>query len=425
MLNQNSIRAVDQSFFGKTFRKPLYDSYCFSGIPNTIQNLLRGTKHPGLPLDVLPKTAQQYDKIIVFLIDGFGWVFFNRFHHQYPWLQRFVNEGVTSKLTTQFPSTTSANLTTIHSGQSINEHGLYEWFCYEPTVDRLIAPLLFSFAGDKQRETVREAGIDPRNIFPKQTFYQQLAEQNIPSYIFQYAGYTPSTYSDILFAGANVLPYQSLEDGARQLAETIQQTEGPAYYFFYNDEIDSASHKHGMQSPETLAAAERTFTILEQQVYSALRGNMQNTILVQTADHGQTDLTPAATVYINTIFPEIEKYIQRNKAGELLIPGGGSARDLFLHIQPIMVATVIKKLKSLLNGVAEVYHIDELLNQGLFGLPVYPSFRERLGNVVILPFAGQGVYWFEEGRFEQTLYGSHGGLTPEETDIPFLTVEIL
>jgi hypothetical protein len=40
--------------------------------------------------------------------------------------------------------------------------------------------------------------------------------------------------------------------------------------------------------------------------------------------------------------------------------------------------------------------------------------------VLVLPFHGESVFWFEAGRFEQKLTGQHGGLTPHEMEIPWL-----
>jgi hypothetical protein len=43
----------------------------------------------------------------------------------------------------------------------------------------------------------------------------------------------------------------------------------------------------------------------------------------------------------------------------------------------------------------------------------------RLGNLVILPYEQESVWWYEKG-FEQKHYGHHGGLTPQEAEIPLL-----
>jgi hypothetical protein len=44
----------------------------------------------------------------------------------------------------------------------------------------------------------------------------------------------------------------------------------------------------------------------------------------------------------------------------------------------------------------------------------------RAGNLVILPYGGEAVWWFERRRFEQRFWGHHGGLTPEEAQTIFL-----
>ena len=72
-----------------------------------------------------------------------------------------------------------------------------------------------------------------------------------------------------------------------------------------------------------------------------------------------------------------------------------------------------------LAGVAEVHKTQELLDQGYFGpLPTTPQFLGRLGNLVILPYAGESIWWYEKDKFEQKYYGYHGGLTPQEMEIP-------
>ena len=57
MLNTSSLHAVNFSTFSQHFLKPLYDSYCFSNLPQTISFLLTGEGQSGLPLDVFGSLA--------------------------------------------------------------------------------------------------------------------------------------------------------------------------------------------------------------------------------------------------------------------------------------------------------------------------------------------------------------------------------
>ena len=90
-------------------------------------------------------------------MDGFGWRFFEKFQDE-PFLKTAPGAGQVEKLIAQFPSTTAAHLTTLHTGMPVGEHGIFEWIYYEPALDAIIAPLLFSFAGTSQRDTLKQAG---------------------------------------------------------------------------------------------------------------------------------------------------------------------------------------------------------------------------------------------------------------------------
>src|SRR5437879_7619419 len=102
--------------------------------------------------------------------------------------------GIISKMTSQFPSTTAAHVTCIHTGLEVGQSGVYEWHYYEPLVDNIISPLLFSYADDKVvRDTLKRASVPATAFFPRQTFYQSLQDEGVNSHIFQYQAYTPST----------------------------------------------------------------------------------------------------------------------------------------------------------------------------------------------------------------------------------------
>ncbi len=58
----------------------------------------------------------------------------------------------------------------------------------------------------------------------------------------------------------------------------------------------------------------------------------------------------------------------------------------------------------------------ELAADGVFGPTVSQRFRERVGDLAVLPRVGVEAWWREGGRFEQDLRGHHGGLSPEEAE---------
>src|SRR5687767_13951885 len=181
-----------------TFIKPRYDSGGFAGLPRAVQSFFGGERFP-LPLNAL---QAEYENVILCFIDGFGWRHFEKFA-SHPFLDRFTREGQVVKLTSQFPSTTSGHVTCIHSGLNVGQSGIFEWNYYEPLLDAMIVPLLFSFSGTGERDQLKATGIDPKRLYPTHTLYQDLKKLGVTSSIFQHREYTPSTYSNIVFKGAN------------------------------------------------------------------------------------------------------------------------------------------------------------------------------------------------------------------------------
>src|SRR5689334_24853462 len=131
MLNARSIEQVGAARLSDRLARPLYDGYAFAQIPATVERLLTGTPG-GLPDAALEGVPARPHAVLVVLIDAFGWAFVDR-HAEHPMLRRFDERGVISKLSAQFPSTTAAHITTLHTGMPVTATGIYEWFMYEPS----------------------------------------------------------------------------------------------------------------------------------------------------------------------------------------------------------------------------------------------------------------------------------------------------
>ena len=272
---------------------------------------------------------------------------------------------------------------------------------------------------------MKRSGIPAEAFFPTLTFYQKLQTRGITSYVFQHESYTPSTYSDIIYKGATVFSFKRLSDALSNLVELVIADTAPiTYYFLYFDKIDAICHTYGPQSRQFEETVDTFLRMMEELFYKKLSGKVGQTLLILTADHGQIEVDPRRTFYLNKHSSEIEQYLQRNQGGKLLVPAG-SARDMFLHVKEERIDEAVVLLQKRLADIAEVYYTEQLVAQHFFGSSE-PSkeFLARVGNVVILHYKHETVWWYEEGKFDMHFKGHHGGLTPEEMEIPLLLLPL-
>lgn len=404
-----------------------YGPYRLPAVPGTILRLLTGDRiGTGLPDDALGEQDRHYDKVVLMLLDGFGWAEFQRAFARNSFLKERVREGRLLKLATQFPSTTACNVTTINTGLNVARHGVYEWIYYEPEVDDIIAPLLYSYAREqKERDTLKkQPGLQPADIYPSGNIYKALDARGVKSYVFQNKEYAHSPYSDTLFAPAQVNGYSSLKDGLLRLARRVINERGPAYYYFYYEDVDSALHHNGPGSEQVKNSVDKVLAGLEDIFMKRTMGKASNTAVMLVADHGQTTIDYRKTIYLNREIPELEKCIKRNREGRLLVPAG-SCRDMFLYIEEPHLNDALELLQDRLKGKAIVCKTSLLVDNGYFmETSISEILAGRLGNLVILPLDGESVWWYEKDMFEINYSGHHGGLTPEEMEIPFLTWQL-
>jgi hypothetical protein len=310
--------------------------------------------------------TREHERVAVVLLDAFGWAFVQR-HADHPHLRRLAIEPVAS----QFPSTTTAHLTTLYTGLPVEQHGLYEWQIYEPALDAIVLPLPFIGADGP-------LALDPRVLVPGPTFFEQL---DVPSLALQPAAIWPSTYSSAALTGASVVAFDSFAEAASLLGTARGLT------YLYWDAIDAAGHRHGPSSPEFDAAAVAALDALEA---------VRNTVLVVTADHGQIDV--GEIDYLDVAWPPLLEHLRFGPAG--------SARDCFLHVDD--PETVAGELAQRLGERAEVRLAPELFPGA------GPRLNARLADVCVLPAPGR-MAWLQSHPSRQLRFkGHHGGRTPEE-----------
>ena len=188
------------------------------------------------------------------------------------------------------------------------------------------------------------------------------------------------------------------------------------YVHLYFDRIDALSHDYGPTAPQTEAEIQ-TFLLMMEFYFERVFKGKKRVLFLMTADHCQIEIHPQTTIYLNTNsqFAGVERFFKTNLKGQYLVPAG-SPRDMFLYIRNELLEEAQAFLTLRLEEKADVVKTENLIEDGYFGPEVSSRFRERVGNLVILPYRYESVWWYEKGKFEQRFYGHHGGLTPEEME---------
>jgi hypothetical protein len=366
----------------------------FAALPPTVERLLTGAPG-GLPPALLGGAPERIDRVAVVLLDAFGMRFVER-HAGHPLLRRLA----IAPLASQFPSTTTAHVTTMHTGTPVGAHGLYEWNVYEPALHAVITPLLYSPAGRFEPDGLRGSGIGIRDIVPSGTLYERMAGAGVPSVVLQPAAFSPSTYDSVATRGADLRPYATIAEGAAGLVAALQE---PGYAYLYWHQIDATGHLEGPGSAAFDAACTQALDAL----HTALSRPGPPALVLFTADHGQVAVDPSRVDYLEDVLPGMER--------QLAHPPAGSARDVFLHAAPGLAAELAGELRERMAGRAEVHLVAELEARGLFG-DVGPRLRARLADVCVLPAAGRMAWLRSAAGVEQRFRGHHGGLHPDECE---------
>jgi len=400
--------------------KPIYDDYSFGNIPSTIFYLLTKEKIGNiLPEDCFISNRYLHPKkTVLFFLDSFGFYSFERYTKKFKAVKKIASEGIITPISSLFPSTTAASVTTLNLGVLPSQHALFEWNLYIEEYDEVIQTLPFSPLGDKSVDGCLKLGYDPKYLLNShKTLYQKLKEFGIESYFFAHRDYANSSYNKIISQEATIVSFSKLAEGLINLREIIKNNGKKTFINFYLGDIDSIGHQYGPGSQQHDAQIAEFWLVFD---YIFAKFKKKDDILfLFTADHGQVWIDPKKTFYLNLEIPEIIDSLKLNKKGKIIYPNG-SPRDVFLHVKEDKIEELVGILEKRLRGKAKVMLTKEALKIGVFGKPPFsPEFIKRLGQILILPYQNNYVWWYEKGKLESKYFGHHGGLTEEEMKTVF------
>ncbi|MEO5853165.1 MAG: nucleotide pyrophosphatase/phosphodiesterase family protein [Nocardioides sp.] len=326
---------------------------------------------------------------VVFLVDGLGATLLERYAHAAPFLTALADGQAAA--TAGVPSTTATSLTSLGTGLTPGSHGVVGFTSRVPGTERLLNALFW----DKR--------VDPLEWQPHPTAFARLAALGVGVTVvnkreFQGSGLTTAAHRGAEYVGADRV-------GERIAAVVAAAHTRPSLTYVYDGDLDWTGHRYGVSSSHWLQQLSMVDAEAEQLAESLPAG----TRLVVVADHGMVDSPTSSRI-------DVDEHLEL-RDGVLLL--GGEARFRHLYCRGGGVSDVLATWRGFLGDRAEVLSRDEAVATGWFG-PALPAMLPRIGDVVVASKSDHAVFSSADFKYETTLVGLHGSLTPAEMLIPVL-----
>ena len=325
---------------------------------------------------------EQYKNVVVLLLDGMGTSIIEKNLSK----DGFFAKHLITTYSSVFPPTTVAATTSIDSGKEPVEHSWLGWECYYKEIDKNVTVFLNTEAG------TQEAAAD----FP--VAYTYCGYESVVQQIIEKGG-------KAYYATPFVEPYPDNFEAICDRVENLCQKEGKKYIYAYWNEPDFTMHKKGCHHEESV----RLLQNLEKRV-EKLCENLQDTLVIVTADHGHID---AESVAIEE-YPEIMECLVRLPSIE--------PRALSLFVKEGLEKQFETVFHQAFGEKFLLLTKEQVKEKKLFGLGVeHPQFDSMLGDYLAVAIDNLAIFNTREEK--EKFIGVHAGLTEEEMNIPLIAIK--
>lgn len=374
-----------------------------------------GKPFPGMlpPLDARhgPRPDPEGTTQVVFLVDSFGWKMFLDLLREPPGeTGRKVASGLarfTRPITSVFPPTTSSALLSLSTGTAPGTHGIVGYTEYFPGWGAILNTLKLSPPWAKVPDLAAGKRFTAADWVPVPSLFTR----RTGSVALTKAEFQGSAFTRVLYDGAEFVGYLGLSDLVHQLLRVLgaPAERRPPLVWVYWDLLDSVNHVYG---PEPRFAQEELTHLLlalasvARQLPSATGRKIHLWI---TGDHGQVPVRPEGSHAVHE---------DATLLGLLDRPPAGERRAAFLKAREGRKEDLRRHLTETYPKEWTVLDVEEVIRLGLVGPgPLHPELPSRLGDLLVLPGEGETLYARppgDRGPEEHFLWGTHGGLTPQE-----------
>ena len=384
----------------KDILMPDYNHSILNLITSILKNYGVETKYNSLEkIEKLLK--RKYKNVVLVILDGMGE---NILENISP--DGLFSKNKIDKITSVYPSTTTAAMTTYYSGKPPIETGWIAWSQYFKEYGRNIdvLPEKDSYTGEK----INVKDLKISDIIGYKTIYEQISEHNSDMKTYEIMPDYCAKKTKITMAA------NSVEEMCESIVTLCKNTENK-FVMAYNDNPDGIIHKNGCYSKET-----KEFMLETERKFEKMLEELKNTstLLIVSSDHGHQDINETIDILE---LEEIQECI--------IMPPTLESRMIGFFVKD----SKRKEFENIFNKMFKdkyiLYSKENLLKINLLGYGnMHKKIEDFIGDYVAIAISDLririGTYLSREMKPQDEKKSLHCGLTRNEMEVPLIVFEL-
>jgi len=188
-------------------------------------------------LQLLPQKMLKNKTVILIIIDALGYEYLLK-------NKSFLHKGLKGKITSVFPATTAAGVTTFITGDAPQQHALTGWFMYLKEIN--LVSTIIPFVSRVDEKPLKDLGIEMSDILMLKPFSNKI---NVDSIYVTKKSLICSEYTKLMKMTQNI-GCKNIEDFFLKIAQTSNLSDKKRFVLAYWPDFDSICHKYGVDSIE-------------------------------------------------------------------------------------------------------------------------------------------------------------------------------
>ncbi|MFH0701302.1 MAG: alkaline phosphatase family protein [Candidatus Woesearchaeota archaeon] len=357
----------------------------------------------------LPKLTEEIKfkkNLVLLVIDGMGTDHLAKLKKKNK--HSFLANHFSQNLTSVFPSTTTAAITTFFTGRTPQEHGLAAWDMYLDEIKDIGTVLRNTDSCGKP--------ISPGKLKYPSSLLDTITREK---HFIQHQQIINTPFTNAYTSKAvkwKIRNFNGLLNKIPLAIKYHRQNSSPKKFIYaYWGDLDYYSHHFGKDHHRTqkhLRDLDRSLG----KFFSKFK--REDTLVLITADHGHINTPKERSILLSNSLEIVDC---------LRMPPAGEPRALFCYIKPNKKKDFEKYVKSKLNKYCTLYPSKQLIQKGYFGVSkgkIHPKLLSRLGDYVLILKKNYVFKYVEKGEKVRIHLGNHGGISKDEMIVPLIKFKL-